>query len=77
MRSKQSSLVSVQSDLYLITKIEYYKSMKRRKPLTEKQYAECYAKFEANQWRQKREKERGYILNILKFIYLKLFYIVY
>ena len=32
------------SDLYLIAKIEYYKNMKRKKPLTQTQYAECYAK---------------------------------
>ena len=32
------------SDLYLIAKIEYYKNMKKKKSLTQTQYAECYAK---------------------------------
>ena len=31
-------------DLYLAAKIEYYKNMKQKKSLTQKQYAECYVK---------------------------------
>ena len=31
-------------DLYPIAKIEYYKDMKRKKSLTQKQYVECYTK---------------------------------
>tara|TARA_B100002003_G_C13790776_1_gene391002 strand:+ start:245 stop:406 length:162 start_codon:yes stop_codon:yes gene_type:complete len=30
--------------MYLAAKIEYYKTMKRKKTLTQTQYAECYAK---------------------------------
>ena len=32
------------SDLYLTTKIKYYRNMKQKKSLTQTQYAECYSK---------------------------------
>ena len=36
--------IMIQNNLYLAEKIEYYKDMKQKKSLTQKQYAECYAK---------------------------------